>query len=60
MVRCAQALGAEPTECACMVELKALNGAARCTKAGAKAVWGFIGEDVLNVQARVDARLHSG
>ena len=48
-----KALGAEPTECACMVELKCLNGAARCTGAGAQAVWGFIGEDVLNVQARL-------
>jgi len=42
---------AEVTECSCMVELKALNGRDRCIKAGAKAVWGFISEDILTQAA---------
>merc|ERR1712086_437442 len=46
-----KACEAEVTECSCMVELKVLKGRDRCLKAGAKAVWGFISEDILNVKA---------
>merc|ERR1712224_827558 len=46
-----KACGAEVTECSCMVELKALNGRERCLKAVAKALWGFMTEDILTVKA---------
>jgi len=39
---------AEVTECSCMVEIKVLKGRDRCLAAGAKAVWGFMSEDILN------------
>lgn len=46
-----KACKAEVTECACMVELKDLKGRDRCIKAGAKAVWGFISEELLTTKA---------
>mmetsp|Transcript_17621 Transcript_17621/g.37390 ORF Transcript_17621/g.37390 Transcript_17621/m.37390 type:complete len:212 (+) Transcript_17621:61-696(+) len=46
-----KACEAEVTECSCMVELKALKGRDRCLKAGAKEVWGFMSEDILNMKA---------
>lgn len=42
---------AEVTECGCMVELKALNGRDRVLKAGSKAVWSFVTEDILTTAA---------
>lgn len=46
-----KACGAEPTECACMVELKFLKGRERVIKAGAKGVWSFVDEEKLNTPA---------
>lgn len=49
-----KALKAEVVECGCMIEIKALNGREKCTKAGAGAVWGFISEDLLTTAAKLD------
>jgi len=46
-----KACKAEVTDCACLVELKALGGREKCLKAGAKGVWGFISEDLLTLKA---------
>eukprot|EP00434_Breviolum_minutum_P026636 symbB.v1.2.023540.t2/scaffold2159.1/size105835/8 len=40
-------------ECACMVELQALNGREKCLKAGAESVWGFISEELLTKKAEL-------
>jgi len=50
-----KACEAEITECSCMVELKPLKGRDRCLKAGAKAVWGFISEEILTKAAELGA-----
>merc|ERR1712190_474129 len=47
-----KACEAEGTECSCMIKLKALNGREKVLKAGAKDVWGFMSEDLL--QAKPD------
>jgi len=48
-----KACGGEVTECACMVELKFLKGRDRCLAAGAKAVFGFIDEELLQTKAEL-------
>jgi len=48
-----KACKAEVVECGCMIELKALNGREKCIKAGAKAVWGFISEELLTTAAEL-------
>mmetsp|Transcript_35819 Transcript_35819/g.65024 ORF Transcript_35819/g.65024 Transcript_35819/m.65024 type:complete len:337 (-) Transcript_35819:274-1284(-) len=52
-IKLMEACEAEVTECSCLVELKALKGRDKCLKAGAKAVWGFISEDILNTKAEL-------
>ena len=50
-----KACGAEPTECACMVELKFLKGRERVMSAGSKGVWSFIDEEKLTTPAVLPA-----
>jgi len=52
-IKLMQACEAEVTECSCMVEIKALKGRDKCLQAGAKAVWGFISEDILTTKAQL-------
>ncbi|CAK9115316.1 Adenine phosphoribosyltransferase (APRT) [Durusdinium trenchii] len=52
-IKLMQACEAAVVECACMVELKALNGREKCLKAGAESVWGFISEDLLTTKAEL-------
>jgi len=52
-IKLMEACEATVVECACMVELKALNGREKCLKAGAESVWGFISEDLLNTKAEL-------
>lgn len=51
-----KACKAEVVECACMIELQALNGREKCEKAGAKGVWGFISEDLLTSKVGAQQR----
>jgi adenine phosphoribosyltransferase len=46
-----KACEAEVVECACLVELKSLKGRERVTKAGAKAVWALMTEELLTTAA---------
>ncbi|CAK0817216.1 unnamed protein product [Prorocentrum cordatum] len=46
-----KACEAEVVECACMVELRALKGRERLMKAGAKAVWAMMTEELLTTAA---------
>mmetsp|Transcript_63071 Transcript_63071/g.133144 ORF Transcript_63071/g.133144 Transcript_63071/m.133144 type:complete len:351 (-) Transcript_63071:125-1177(-) len=48
-----KALKAEVIECGCLIQLKELNGAEKCLKAGAKSVWGFITDDLLTTKAEL-------
>ncbi|CAE7589747.1 unnamed protein product [Symbiodinium natans] len=52
-IKLIDACEAEVVECSCMVELKALNGREKCLSAGAKAVWGFISEELLTTKAEL-------
>ncbi|CAJ1354670.1 unnamed protein product [Effrenium voratum] len=52
-IKLMQACEAEVVECACMVELKALNGREKCLKAGTESVWGFISEELLTKKAEL-------
>eukprot|EP00931_Biecheleriopsis_adriatica_P100449 TRINITY_DN75769_c0_g1_i1.p1 TRINITY_DN75769_c0_g1~~TRINITY_DN75769_c0_g1_i1.p1 ORF type:complete len:352 (+),score=88.62 TRINITY_DN75769_c0_g1_i1:43-1056(+) len=46
-IKLIQACEAEVTECSCMIELEALGGRDKCLKAGAKGVWTFMTEEIL-------------
>mmetsp|Transcript_60322 Transcript_60322/g.143701 ORF Transcript_60322/g.143701 Transcript_60322/m.143701 type:complete len:335 (-) Transcript_60322:126-1130(-) len=48
-----KACEAEVVECACVVEIKALNGAEKCKAAGAQEVWSFLAEDLLTLKAEL-------
>lgn len=48
---CLRAQGAEVVECACMIELKALNGVGKLHERHADVpVWSLISEDILTVK----------
>ena len=52
-IKLMEACEATVVECACMVELQALNGREKCLKAGAESVWGFISEELLTKKAEL-------